>query len=423
MINLDQWQRDVINCTDNIALRSGRQVGKSTAIAYKAGRYAVNNPNKSIMIIAAVERQAYLLFEKVMSWMEEHHKSMIVTKGKSKPTRTRLKLRNGSIIRCLPAGNTGQGIRGFTIDLLIADEAAFIPDLVFSAITPALATKYKQGARIILLSTPFGRDNYFARAFNDPTFKTFHVSAEDCPRHTKEFLEQEKGRMTELEYRQEYLGEFVDELMQFFPDWLIERACTITEREQFRPNRHYFLGVDIARLGKDETTFEVIRYTEEELYHVENVVTTQRTLKQTTDQIIYMNEKYNFKKIFIDEAGVGAGVFENLMETKLKNKVIPINNAKKSLDREGKQKKKLMKQDLYQNLKRLMESNKIHLLKDPNVFSSLKSVQYEYKTTQKGEPTIRIHGKYTHIAEGLIRAAWCVKYKHLNMWLSSIKIE
>jgi len=31
-------------------------------------------------------------------------------------------------------------------------------------------------------------------------------------------------------------------------------------------------------------------------------------------------------------------------------------------------------------------------------------------------------GNFSHIVEGLIRAAWIVKEKNLNVWLSSIRI-
>ena len=64
-----------------------------------------------------------------------------------------------------------------------------------------------------------------------------------------------------------------------------------------------------------------------------------------------------------------------------------------------------------------MEHKKIKLLDDPEIYQSLKSVQYEYTRDAWGHPIMRIFGNYTHIVEGLIRAAWCVKDKSLNMWV------
>ena len=65
-IDYDKWQKEVLGTTGNLCIVSPRQMGKSTVISEKSGEYALNNENKTILIIAAVERQALLLFEKVI---------------------------------------------------------------------------------------------------------------------------------------------------------------------------------------------------------------------------------------------------------------------------------------------------------------------------------------------------------------------
>jgi len=150
MIKLDDWQQEVCNTKGNLCVRAGRQVGKSTAIAKKSGDFALLHPNKLVLVIASVERQSELLFEKILTYV--HNTSRISIKmGKDRPTKHKLQLKNGSTILCVPTGESGYGIRGFTIDMLIADEAAFIPEAVWTAVTPMLAVT--QGF-IILLSTP-----------------------------------------------------------------------------------------------------------------------------------------------------------------------------------------------------------------------------------------------------------------------------
>ena len=66
-----------------------------------------------------------------------------------------------------------------------------------------------------------------------------------------------------------------------------------------------------------------------------------------------------------------------------------------------------------------MEKGKISLFKSPEIKQSLKSIQYEYtaEKDKKGKKILRIWGKYTHIAEALIRAAWCNHVKGLNIWI------
>ena len=428
MINLDDWQLKVLETKGNILLCSGRQVGKSTIIAKKAGDFAAKINNSSILIISATERQALELFIKVLNYLEENHKYLIKTK-RDRPTRHVINLKNGSIIRCLPTGLAGTGIRGFTINLLIADEAAFIPEEVWSAVTPMLLTT---GGDIILVSTPHGRLGYFWKMYNDKSFSVFHVKSEEVIKNRPissswtqiqrekalEHLEREKKRMSILEYAQEYMGEFIDKLRQFFSDELITKCMTL-KRGFYSENKTYFLGVDVARMGDDECTFQVIDRTDRKnLIHVDNIIMQKVYLNEVTNFIINLDLHYHFKAIFIDDGGIGVGVFDYLLENEqTKRKVVAINNRARPLDRDEQHKKKLLKEDLYNNLLALMERGEIKLLDDDEIFQSLKSVQYEYLTKENALTKLRIFGNYTHIAEGLIRAAFCVKDKSLNIWV------
>ena len=406
-IILDKWQEDVLKTKGNICLRSGRQVGKSTIISIKAGNYAMENSNKVVMVIASVERQARLLFEKILAHIYDTKKGIIMT-GKDRPTRHKLQLKNGSLIHCLPTGESGYGIRGFTIDLLIADEAAFIPEEVWAAVTPMLAVT--QGD-IWLLSTPHGREGFYCRCFDDEKFTPFHVSSEDCPRRDDEFLAHEKKWMTRAQYAQEYLGEFVDEAQQFFTNEWIKKIC-IGEGKTITGD--CFLGVDIARLGKDESTFEIIRGERNNYKQVHHEITRKVLTTETAKKIINLEMQWKFKNIGVDDAGVGAGVFDQLLANDTtKRKVIGLNNSSREIDREGK-KKRLLKEDMYSNLLAMGERKEIELLDNDEVRLSLRSIQYEYGENGK----MKIYGSYSHIVEGLIRAAWCAKDKTLNIWVA-----
>jgi len=406
-LQLDKWQEEVLNTEGNICLRSGRQVGKSTVISVKAGEYAVQHRNKKILVIAAVERQAFLLFEKILHYLTDCYPKMI-KKGRDRPTKSKINLNNGSQILCLPTGMSGLGIRGYTVNLLIADEAAFIPEDVWTAVTPMLATTE---AIKIYLSTPFGRGGYYYECFSDPSFTPFHVSSEDCPRISPEFLDREKSRMSTVQYAQEYLGEFVDELQQLFPTDLI-KSCM--EEDLVSPKLgQRFMGVDVARKGGDEFVMFSVNRHNGELWEIGKQVIKDLSIPDGYRYIKDMDSSIDFNKIYIDDGGLGVGTFDLLMEdTQTRRKTIPINNASRSLDREGR-KKRLLKEDLYANLLTLMEQKKVHLQFSPETLQSLKSVQYIIND----DKNIKIFGRYTHIAEALIRAAWCIKDKHLNIWI------
>jgi len=410
---LDPWQKEVLKVKGNLLVRSGRQVGKSTVIAIKAAEEAIKKPNQNIMIIASVERQALLMFEKVISYIHTRYRYMI-KKEKNNPTKKKLKLTNGSEILSLPTGETGYGIRGHTINLLIADEAAHIHEEVWTAVTPMLAvTKGK----LWLLSTPKGKQNYFYKAEMSGNYECFHVSYLDCPRKDEEYIRLRREELTKAMFAQEVMGEYVDELHRFFPDTLINSICTLKRPEIKSRHNKYFLGVDVARMGSDESTFEIISIGNDGmLRQVENIVTTKTLTTATTNTIISLNKRYDFKKIYIDDGGMGVAVFDNLLENEeTRRKTIPLNNAQRGLDYDKSRVKKLLKVDLYNNLLRLMEQKRVQLLNDNDLKFSLRSIQYEY--TDKG---MRIYGTYSHITEGLIRACWCVKDKHLKMFIYSV---
>ncbi len=239
-------------------------------------------------------------------------------------------------------------------------------------------------------------------------------------------LEKEKKDMSILHYGQEYLGLFMEDLMRYFSDEFIDKVCTEKKPETISQYKDYYLGVDIARLGDDETTFEIIkRVNKENLIHVHHEIARKRLTTQTEDRIIQLNNQYHtIKKIYIDAGAgsLGVGVLDHLLRNEqTKRKVEAINNRKLVLDREGKTKQRLLKEDLYDNLKSLGEKGQIHLLDDEKVRASLRSIQYEFIKKANQATQMRIFGNYSHIVEGLIRAAWCNKEKQINRLIYSFK--
>jgi len=220
--------------------------------------------------------------------------------------------------------------------------------------------------------------------------------------------------MTTLEYAQEYMGEFVSALHQVFPDELIKEVMQLERRGNIRKGRKYYIGVDIARMGSDESAFQIIdRTNPRALEHVESQITTKTLTTATTRHIIGLEAQYDFKQIFIDDGGMGVGVLDQLLDTEsTRRKTIAINNSSRPLDREGKKRKKVLKEEIYNNLLMLMERRRILLLKDPEIFQSLKSIQFSLDEHGK----TKYFGNYAHITDGLVRAAWSSTDKTLNIY-------
>ena len=413
----DKWQNEVLEHNGNITIRSGRQVGKSEVIGAKGCKFAMENKGTTTLIIAASQRQSGLIFEKVKANVDrlclEQNKDLYL----EKPTLTKIYLTNGSKIHCLPAGRTGHFIRGFTIDLLIADEAAYIPETVWLSVTPMIAVSKKMRGMgwIILLSTPFGKGGYFYNSFTDKDFKAWHVSSEDCKRIPKDFLKKEKQRMTKEQYNQEYRGEFTEDWHQFFPTKLIKDSMTFIEwkkNKDYKKEANYYLGVDIARYGGDENAFVIIEQLGTRLKAVKILTTDRVSTTDTTGRIKILDDEWKFAKVFIDSGGLGAAVFDQLKEA-FGRRVLGLDNAKKGIISEGEEHRvKIMKEDYYSNTLMLLETKKLELISDLKLMRSMRSITFEYSA----EKRLKLFGDYSHITEALIRACWCLKERGLKLY-------
>ena len=441
-MELDIWQKEILEHSGNILLNTGRQVGKTTIFANKAGKYMLDHPDSKIIVVSLTEDQAQLIIIMTLDYLEKTDKRMIA-KGKKSPTKNKIRLTNKSQILARPVGNTGDAVRGFTGDVLIVDEASRMPELMWTAAKPTLATT---GGQIWMCSTPFGKQGYFYdcwlnknkrfKIWNTTTWDVYHDRkiegdwTEQKRKGAIEFIEQEKQDMSALQFAQEYLGQFVDDLRQFFSDELIHKVMKLKRPNIIQKNRTYALGVDIARLGLDESTFEILKKGENGvLTHVDNQITKKTLLTSTFKHIKGLNDLYDFEKIYVDDEGIGIGVFDMLItEESTRRKVVALRNSKKLIDYKKNAwsknseagKTRMLKQDLYFNMLRLMEQKKITLLDDENIFQSFKSIQYEFTNDKKGKPFMHIFGNYSHIVEGLIRAAWIDKEKIINIGIDYI---
>lgn len=445
-LKLDKWQWEVMRHHGNSILRTGRQVGKSTITALKVTDFAIMNEKTTSLVIAASQRQASLLFEKIRAEFDniegqklakirksELYKGLKTKKQEKEyekgcsiynepPTKTKIDLNNGSKIYCLPAGKTGVFIRGYTIDLLIADEAAYIPEAVWTSIKPMLAVSRKRSSMgwIILLSTPFGKGGYFYECWTDDDFRRWHISSEKCSRIDKAFLRKEQKKLTKQEYAQEYKGEFIDEFRQLFPTKIIKKCMDFMKWENTiyaKMQSKFYLGIDVARFGMAENGFVESQLLNDGVVVIPRCFTTER--KAITDTAGFaqkLDEKKHYRKFFTDDTGVGGGVTDILIEKCGKTRVFGINNAGtefRGVDGAEKR-RKINKEDLYSNALRLMEQGKIHIVNNLKLLRSLKGVNFTYTSTKN----LLIHGKEDHLAEAFVRACWCVKAKGLRLFIA-----
>jgi hypothetical protein len=226
-IDPDPWQRDLLLATKkHIILNCSRQSGKTTIVALLSLHHALSTPNSLVLVLSPSLRQSGELFKKITGFYKEL--------GKPIPSQTEtaltLQLVNNSRIVSLP-GKEGT-IRGFSgVSLLIIDEAARVLDDLYYAARPMLAVS---NGRIIVLSTPYGKRGFF---FNEWTegegWKKIRITAQECPRISATFLNDEKRAMPERIFKQEYFCEFSETIDQFFSYDEVIRAFTDEVRPLF----------------------------------------------------------------------------------------------------------------------------------------------------------------------------------------------
>lgn len=203
-LKLDPWQcRFVRSRADRILLNCSRQVGKSTSTAVLAVHTALYTSGSTVLLLSPTLRQSSLLFRKCM----EIYRALDKPVAPEAESALRLQLENGSQIVSLP-GKEGT-VRGFSsIDVIVIDEASRVEDSLFQSVKPMLAVS---NGRLVLLSTPFAcRGFYWEEWKRRGKWEYYQVDATQCPRISKEFLDNERENIGDFWFRQEYMCEFMN---------------------------------------------------------------------------------------------------------------------------------------------------------------------------------------------------------------------
>lgn len=208
-IEPDPWQRRFLrSASKKLILLCSRQSGKSTVSASLALWHALYREDL-VLLLSPSLRQSQELFRKVMTFYRTVDHSVPSEEESS----LRLELANGSRIVSLP-GKEGT-VRGFSgVGLIVVDEAARVPDDLYYAVRPMLAVS---GGRLVALSTPWGKRGWFFKEWSEGQgWDRFRITADQCPRISRVFLEEERRSLGDWWFKQEYLCEFVDTVDQVF---------------------------------------------------------------------------------------------------------------------------------------------------------------------------------------------------------------
>ena len=200
----DNHQRIIMNCP--------RGAGKSLLTGIIALHHAVFTPHAFVLMFSRSDRQAMELFKKARDY---YKLGIDVPKADSAHG---LELKNGSRILSLPS--SPETVVGYhDVTLLIIDEAALAKEELYKRARPML--DHLKG-RLFSLSTPLGKRGFYYDEWRDweenpQTFwRGITVTTDECPHMTPEFLAEEREKLGERWYRQEYECSFEENADAYF---------------------------------------------------------------------------------------------------------------------------------------------------------------------------------------------------------------
>lgn len=297
-------QKAIINAINNpkyrfVCAAVSRRQGK-TYIANIIGQLVSLVPNSNILIMSPNYSLSQISFDLQRNLIKHFELEVKRDNAKDKV----IELDNGSTIR-MGSVNQVDSCVGRSYDLIIFDEAALADgrDAFNVALRPTLD---KENSKAIFISTPRGRNNWFAeffdRGFNDefPEWCSIRATYKDNPRMSESDIAEARKSMSEAEFRQEYEADFNTYEGQI---WNFNHEKCVTNLESFDTSRmDVFAGLDVGY--RDPTAFCVIAYDWDEgkYYVLDEYLDAEKTTEQHALVIRDMVSKWDIDYIYIDAA-------------------------------------------------------------------------------------------------------------------------
>ena len=294
----------IINAINNpkyrfVCAAVSRRQGK-TYIANIIGQLVSLVPNSNILIMSPNYSLSQISFDLQRNLIKHFDLEVVKDNAKDKV----IELSNGSTVR-MGSVNQVDSCVGRSYDLIIFDEAALADgrDAFNVALRPTLD---KDNSKAIFISTPRGRNNWFAeffdRGFNDEFAEWCSIRATyvDNPRMSELDIAEARKSMSEAEFRQEYEADFNTYEGQI---WNFNHETCIANNEALdTTNMDVFAGLDVGY--RDPTAFCVIGYDwdEEQYYVLDEYLDAEKTTEQHAGEIQTLMQKWDIDFIYIDSA-------------------------------------------------------------------------------------------------------------------------
>jgi len=217
-----------------------------------------------------------------------------------------VRFKNGSLIAFKGADNE-RSLRGRGLTYLVIDEAAFIePEIWTRALRPALSDKK---GKALLISTPNGRNWFYgasANAYASEQWHYEHWPTINNPLITEDELVEAAATVSEMDFRQEYLAEFITKEGMVYDNFTDDNII-----EPGSPSWHdydVYLGVDFGYANPTAICFMAVDKIKNEVTQFDEIYAERLDIEQLEHLILIKLQEHGLtpdavKEIYTDPAG------------------------------------------------------------------------------------------------------------------------
>lgn len=355
------------------AIKAPRQVGKTTVLMAILLYYGCSFKNGFSILIEPTYKQCIRVYNE----MREAFKPILTDSGKSQLV---LEFITGSKVQFLSGESDVASFQGYVCKdgVLCVDEAAFITDDVFYALTP---TTDVHRCPIILTSTPRFRKgffyDYYVEGCSSATVHSFDWAGKSILTESK--LDFYRRSLPERLFRNYYLGEFADAIGSVFGSFnhvISNEFDSPTYYEmKWQKNIDCYCGIDWGTgQGQDYTVISFFNSNQQQIY-IERWNDLDET--QTIERITQLLSEYRPKVTQYEKNGIGA-VYGGLLSKSVNKNGLnvglrPFNTSNTS------------KTKLVNKLVVAIQNNDVQLLNNEALISEMTT--YESDVTTSGNVT------------------------------------
>ncbi len=304
----------------------GVRWGKTLCAAAEGLAAAMEPKDRSCgWITSATYNLCDKVFREIVIFVGQHLRHRIVTLKESEKKIVLRNMAGGlSEIRGKSADNP-VSLLGEGLDWVVVDEAARLkPSIWQNHLTQRLIDRRGWA---LLISTPRGRgwlyDLFRRGQGKDPEYESWNNPSWSNPYLDEAAIEEERSRLPERVFRQEYGGEFLEGAGSVFRNI---RDCATGNWQDPRRGERYYGGLDLAKVS--DYTVLVLMNAAREVVYVDRFNKIDWSVQ--VDRIKVATDRYNRALIYVDSTGAGEPVFENLRKAGIHAEAYPFTQRSKS---------------------------------------------------------------------------------------------